>query len=97
MKCGFGPGGSRTKKNGVCPAAQKNRLDGVHGGRHGGRACWFIDHTFDCGEGVQGDFSAKYPVCMNCRFYWTVRQEEDKNFAVSLILSAQNTMSDENG
>ncbi len=88
MKCGFGPGGSRTETDGVCPAARSNKLDGAHGGRHGGRACWFIDNTMDCGAGIQGNFSAKYPACMNCRFYWQVREEEGEDFAVSLLLNA---------
>jgi hypothetical protein len=94
MKCGFGPDGSKTKKSGVCPAARKHKLDGVHGGRHAGRSCWFVDNTFDCGEGVQGEFSAKYPICMNCRFYWAVRKEEDKNFSVSLLLNAHCTVNE---
>jgi hypothetical protein len=91
MKCGFGPDDRRTDKQGVCPAVRENTLDGVHGGSHGGRACWFVNNTLDCGHGVQGDFNAKYPVCMNCGFYWTVRQEEGKNFAVSLLLNAHCT------
>lgn len=97
MKCGFGPGGSRTKEKGICPAARKNKLDGMHGGIHGGRACWFVDNTFDCGFGVQGNFNAKYPICMNCKFYWAVRKEEGKNFALSLLLNAHCTTTEETG
>jgi len=87
MKCGFGPNGSKIKTKGVCPAARQNRLDGVHGGRHGGRACWFINNTCECGNGAHGDFQTKYPVCMNCKFYWKVREEENVNFEVSLLLN----------
>ena len=65
MYWGFGPDGSKTETNGVCSAARKNRLDGAHGGKYGGRVCWFVNNTLDCGEGVQGDFSEKYPICMN--------------------------------
>ena len=86
MKCGYGPQDCNSKNNDVCAAARKNGLEGVHGGRYGGRACWFINNTCDCGTGVQGDFSEKYPVCMNCRFYWKVREEEGKNFEISLLL-----------
>jgi len=87
MKCGFGPNGSKTKDHGVCPAALENKLDSVHSGLHGGRACWFVDSTFDCGIGARGDFSNKYPTCMNCKFYWQVRDEEGKHFEVSLVLN----------
>jgi len=87
MKCGFGPNGTKTKTQGVCPAAQENRLDGVHGGKHGGRGCWVVNNTFDCGNGAQGDFSNKYPICMNCKFYWQVREEEGNQFEISLLLS----------
>lgn len=87
MECGFGPDGGKTKTNGVCAAARKNRLDGAHGGKHAGRACWIVKDTLDCGQGVQGNFSEKYPICMDCRFYWKVREEEGTNFEVSLLLT----------
>lgn len=87
MKCGFGPNSRKTKKIGECFAAKENKLEGVHGGKNGGRACWFVCDTFDCGEGAQGDFSEKYPICMNCRFYRKVREEEGSNFEVSLLLN----------
>ena len=87
MECGFGPNGSKTKAQGVCPAAQENKLDGVHHGIHGGRACWFVDNTFGCGKDAPGDFSNKFPVCMTCNFYWQVRDEEGSNFEVSLLLN----------
>jgi len=89
MKCGFGPDGSRIETEGLCAAARESRLDGVHGGKYGGRACWVVMHTLDCGGGIQENFSAKYPVCMNCRFYWKVREEEGKNFEVSLLLNSR--------
>jgi hypothetical protein len=87
MKCGFGPYGAKTKANGVCPAAQENSLDGVHGGKYGGRACWFVDNTFGGKKGAQGDFIKKYPVCMNCKFYWQVREEEGYKFEINLLLN----------
>ena len=87
MKCGFGPDAGEKTGTTVCPAARKNKLDGVHGGSHGGRACWFVKNTKDCGNGAGDDFSNKYPICMNCRFYWKVRQEEGKSFELSLLLN----------
>jgi hypothetical protein len=87
MKCGFGPEGGKAKTNGVCPAARENKLGGVHNGLHGGRACWFINHTLECGNGAHGDFNSKYSICMKCEFYWKVREEEGSGFEVSLLLN----------
>ena len=40
--CGRESGGVNAIEEGVCPAARETRLDGVHGGRNGGRACWAV-------------------------------------------------------
>lgn len=87
MRCGFGPDGDRTGRHGLCPAARETSIAGVHGGRYGGRACWFVADTFECGNGARGNFQSKYPVCMNCRFYWQVREEQGDDFEVSLLLN----------
>ncbi|MFC1845424.1 two-CW domain-containing protein [Thermodesulfobacteriota bacterium] len=87
MECGFGPNGAKTKKHGVCSAALENNLESVHGGIHGGRACWFVKNTSDCGNGAHGEFNIKYPICMNCKFYWQVRDEQGSKFEISLILN----------
>ena len=86
MKCGFGPNGAKAKTHKICPAAKGHSLDGVHGGLHGGRVCWFIDNTFNCGNDTQDYFSKKFPVCMNCEFYRQVKEEEGDRFEVSLLL-----------
>ena len=87
MKCGFGQNRRKTKAHKICPAAQENRLDGVHRGLQGGRVCWFVDNTFDSGKGAQRDFSNKFPICMNCKFYWQVKDEEESQFEVSILLN----------
>lgn len=87
MKCSFGPDGSKTERGPVCTAAREKGLNGVHGGMNGGRACWFVDNTGNCGKDGRKDFSDKYPDCMNCRFYWKVREEEGNKFEVSLLLN----------
>ena len=87
MKCGFGPNGRKAKTKGLCAAAKEKGLDSVHNGRFGGRACWFVDNTFDCGQGAEGSFCDKYPVCMDCKFYSQVREEEKDDFEVSLLLN----------
>jgi len=84
MKCGFGPNGSKAKtRSKVCHAAEEITLDD---GLQGGRVCWFVDSTLNCSKDTPGDFSEKFPICMNCKFYWKVRKEEDNRFEVSLLL-----------
>jgi hypothetical protein len=39
-KCGREPGGGNEAQLGVCPAATETALQGVNGGKNGGRACW---------------------------------------------------------
>jgi hypothetical protein len=45
-----------------------------------------VSHTFDCGKGEKGDHVQKYNTCMNCDFYWHVREEEGDNFELTLLL-----------
>lgn len=83
MKCGLEPGGSRAKEFGVCPAAVRKDLDGVNGGKNGGRACWAMLGTLCHGaDGIprsQDTYTQKLGRCTSCRFYELVAvQEEDK-------------------
>jgi len=78
MKCGRQPRGRRVKEYGECPAAVESRLDGVHGGVNGGRACWIVAGTL-CGGKIQGTFAEKIESCFKCRFFKKVGQEEKKN------------------
>jgi len=89
-QCGFGPDGSNSGTDRTCPAALESSLDEIHGGHRGGRACWMVSHTFYCGKGDKGDHVQKYNTCMNCDFYWHVREEEEDNFELTLVL--QNRM-----
>jgi hypothetical protein len=73
--CGRQPGGAKVAQYGVCPASTEPRVDGLHGGTSGGRACWAVTGTF-CGGVVQGTFAAKLANCMTCEFYVTVAREE---------------------
>ena len=72
--CGREPGGARVHELGACPAATEQRVDGVNGGRNGGRTCWAIAGTM-CGGDVQGTCAAKISSCHACEFYRTVRQD----------------------
>ncbi len=83
MQCGRGPG---TKgESGVCPAAREARLDGTHGGKNAGRACWTVAGTF-CGGEIQGTFAKKFEVCRLCTFFQQVLEEEQENFQKTIAL-----------
>lgn len=84
-KCGREPGGSRAHQLGVCPAAREVRLNGTHGGRAAGRACWIIAGSL-CGGQVQGTFAQKFQNCARCDFYSQVRREEGMRFELSATL-----------
>jgi hypothetical protein len=75
MKCGREPGGERVAEEGVCPAAVDSGVDGINGGKNGGRCCWAIAGTFCLGK-AHGTNAKKHISCMDCVFYWTVADEE---------------------
>lgn len=74
-KCGREPGGSTIHDSGICPASTTEKLNGLHGGKNAGRACWFVVGTL-CNSAVQGTFAKKYKSCMSCDFYKKVKEEE---------------------
>jgi hypothetical protein len=84
-RCGRQPQGEKTAEMGVCSAAADERLDGEHGGVNGGRACWVVAGTL-CGGKTQGSFAQKMDNCMNCDFYKTVKDEEGREFKMSVFL-----------
>lgn len=84
-KCGREPNGKNADRLGICPAATEARLNGVHGGINGGRACWVVAGTL-CQGKVQGVFAQKYATCQNCAFYKKVQRENFRDFQVSVAL-----------
>lgn len=74
-KCGRQVGGVNAAELGVCEATREVRLDGVHGGTNGGRACWIIRNTL-CGGNVQSNMAVKLGQCVACDFYKSVMEEE---------------------
>ena len=84
-QCGREPGGVKVGEFGICPAVTEKRLDGVHAGKNGGRACWVITGTY-CQGDIQGAFAKKFASCMNCDFYKTVQSEEFPNVELSVDL-----------
>ncbi len=87
-QCGREVGGTRAQELGACPAALDNRLNGIHGGKNAGRACWVIAGTF-CDGRPQGTFVSKYSSCIECDFYGTVLEEEDTEFCLPATLLAK--------
>ncbi len=84
-KCGREPGGLRAAELGVCPASVETRLDGVHGGKNGGRSCWIPAQTL-CKDRVQGSYGQKFGECSVCAFYKKVKEEEQAKFLFSPLL-----------
>lgn len=83
--CGRHAKGEHEKDLGICPATTNTKLNGIHGGKNSGRACWVIAGTFCKGE-VQGSFAQKFKNCEKCDFYQHVRNEEGSNFVLSATL-----------
>lgn len=84
-KCGRQEGGNHVHDLGVCPASTERKLDGVHGGKNGGRACWVVAGTL-CEGNVQGTYATKHKNCTECGFYLAVKKEEYPNFKLSVSL-----------
>jgi hypothetical protein len=83
--CGREPGGKNAGNMGVCPALLEERLDGIHGGKNAGRACWVVAGTFCEGE-IQGTFASKFDACEKCDFYRLVQEEEFPAFTLCSAL-----------
>lgn len=83
--CGREPNGSKVDELGICPSSTEKALDGVHGGKNAGRACWVVAGTM-CKGKLQGTFAQKYNSCMECDFCKTVKKEEDANLVMSIVL-----------
>lgn len=77
--CGREPGGAKADELGICLAATATAVDGVHGGKNGGRACWAVCGTL-CGGEVQGTFADKIGNCKICDFYKLVWEENLEDF-----------------
>lgn len=83
--CGREPGGKNAEILGICPATIESHLDGTHGGKNAGRACWVVAGTLCRGE-VQGTFAKKFGDCLKCDFFQLVRKEEGNLFIISTAI-----------
>ncbi|MEW6419659.1 MAG: two-CW domain-containing protein [Nitrospirota bacterium] len=84
-KCERELGGEHVHDLGICPASIETKLNGIHGGKNAGRACWVVAGTFCKGQ-VQGTFAQKYKDCALCDFYKLVKEEESPAFLLSAVL-----------
>ena len=84
-KCGREPNGNKVAEYGVCPASTEERLDGKNSGKNSGRACWVVTGTFCEGE-IQGSHSDKETNCLECDFFWKVRDEEGDSYSSPMEL-----------
>lgn len=84
-KCGRELYGQSVNTQGVCPAAVEEKLNGIHGGKNAGRACWVIAGTY-CNGVRQGTFAQKYNSCKECDFYQVVKSESGDNFQLLTTL-----------
>jgi hypothetical protein len=84
-KCDRQPGGKLAGEYGVCPAATNDLVDGIHGGKNAGRACWVVAGTF-CDGTVQGTEAQKQHKCRRCDFFKCVKKEESPSgFLMSIL------------
>lgn len=75
-QCGREPGGTRVEQLGVCPVTKHERLNGSHGGKNAGRACWVVAGSL-CGGKIQGTFAQKLRNCWSCDFMNAVKMDEE--------------------
>ena len=75
-KCGRQPGGAKAQELGVCPVTTYQELNGAHGGKNAGRACWAIAGSL-CGGKIQGTYAQKLHNCWRCEFMNAVKKEEE--------------------
>ncbi len=75
-KCGRQPGGPKVAELGICPAAENTDLDGAHGGKNAGRACWVVAGSL-CGGKIQGTYAKKLLNCWRCEFMNKVKKDEE--------------------
>lgn len=84
-QCGRELEGKAVSELGTCSAATEERMDGIHGGKNGGRTCWAVAGTL-CGGEVQGTFAQKMLSCKACDFYRLVKEDEGSTYQPSLEL-----------
>jgi hypothetical protein len=78
MACGREPGGIRADQEGICPAAQNSRYQGINGGQASGRFCWTEPDT-NCKKFLEESDGG----CMLCSFFTRVLHEEGEGMIMT--------------
>ena len=65
-----------------CPAFLETQLNGINGGKNGGRACWVIPDTL-CFVRIRRTLIPKHLSCMLCNFKKNVLKEEKSDLTIS--------------
>lgn len=76
-ECGREPGGINVSGLGICPVAIEHEVDGIHGGKNGGRCCWIFSGFFSCGTEDLKNFEEKISVCSTCNFYTFAKDSKE--------------------
>ena len=84
-KCGREPEGRNNGASGTCPVATDERLDGVHGGKNAGRACWALRSTLSRNNTPE-NFIQRFKDCHACDFFKVVVKEEGSGFIFTVKL-----------
>jgi hypothetical protein len=82
QKCGREANGENIQKLGICDVYLESTLDGIHGGKRGGRACWVV-RDIKCGSKMKRTFVPHYVVCTACGFKRNVIKEENSDCIIS--------------
>jgi CheY-like chemotaxis protein len=85
MRCGRTPYDGPIDEKKICPVSADVRLDGIHGGKNGGRACWVVAGSM-CDGKLQGPARQKFADCRKCSFYRALKKEEGEHYCDSLYL-----------
>lgn len=88
LNCGRNRDGAENSECSICPASVEKRLNGVHGGKNAGRACWVLSGTM-CYGTIQETFAQKYKTCAECDFFKAVQAEEGADRQDSMLLLAK--------
>lgn len=90
-QCGREPGGKNSATMGVCIAAKDESVNGLNGGKNGGRVCWGVAGTLCEGE-VQGNYADKIGSCIRCEFYLQVKKEEGDDWKGGIFVMIHRRM-----
>lgn len=75
-KCGRESSGTNIFLYGVCPVAVESSLDGIHGGKNGGRCCWVVNATHHS-EKFGCCCTDAFTECCKCTFYAIVKESTE--------------------